>query len=78
MWRPWDMDSQGEQPWDNNNEASDGIPVLAHNSDESVIFVAERPSPSVQHPHIITRAATHALPTFSSSASDTSSSLGEY
>ena len=36
MWRLWDMDSQEEQPWDNNNEASDGIPVLASDSDESV------------------------------------------
>ena len=39
MWRPWDMDSQEEQPWDNNNDASDGIPVLASDIDESVIFV---------------------------------------
>ena len=78
MWRPWDADSQEEQQWDNNNEASDGIPVLASDSDESVIFIVERPSPSLQHPCIVARAATHALPTFSSSASDTSSSLGEY
>ena len=47
-------------------------------ADKSVIFVAERPSPSIEHPHIIARAATQALPTFSSSASDTSSSLGGY
>ena len=67
-----------EQPWDNNNEASDGIPVLASDSDESVMFVVEGPLPSIQHPCMITRAATHALPTFSSSASDTSSSLCEY
>ena len=74
------MDSQEEQPLDNNNEASDGIPVLASDSDseESVIFVVERPLPSIQHALIVTRAATHALPTISSSASDTSSSLGEY
>ena len=72
------MDSQREQPWDNNNEASDGIPVLASDSDESVIFVVERPLPSVQLPCIVARAATHTLPTFLSSASDTSSSLGEY
>ena len=72
------MDIQEEQPWDNNNEASDGIHVLASDSDESVIFVAERPLPSVQHPCIVARAATHALPTFASSASDTSSSFGEY
>ena len=72
------MDSQEEQPWNKNNEASDGIPMLATNSKESVVFVVERPSPSVQDPHIVTRAATHALPTFSSPTSDTSSSLGEY
>ena len=72
------MDSQEEQQWDNNNEASDGIPVLASDSDESVIFVVERPSPYIQFPHVVARAATHTLPTFSSSASDTSSSLGEY
>ena len=78
MLRPWDMDSQEEQLWDNNNDASDGIPVWASDIDESVIFVVERPLPSIQHPCIVARAATHALPTFSSSASDTSSSLGEY
>ena len=42
----------------------------------TVIFVMEKPSPSVQG-HIIMR-ATQALPTFSSSFSDTSSSLGKY
>ena len=46
MWRLCDMDSLKEQPWDNNNEASDGIPVLASDSDESVIFIVERPLPS--------------------------------
>ena len=71
------MDSQEEQQWDNNNEAIDGIPVLASDSDISVIFVAERLLPSIQHSHIVARAAAHALPTFSSSPSDTSSSLGE-
>ena len=49
MWRLWNTDSQEEQGWDINNEASDGIPVLASDSDESVIFVAERPLPSVQY-----------------------------
>ena len=58
------------------NNASDGIPVLASDSDESVIFVAERPSSSVKGPGIIGRATTQTLPTFSSSGSDTSSSLG--
>ena len=41
------MDLQEEQPWDNNIEASDGIPVLASDSEESVIFVTERAVPSV-------------------------------
>ena len=72
------MDSQEEQQWDNSNDASEGIPVLASDSDESVIFVAKKPLPSIQHPCIVAQAATHALPTFSSSVSDTSSSLGEY
>ena len=78
MRRPWDTDSQEEQQWDNNNEASDGIAVLASDSDDSVIFVVEKPWPSVQRPRIVARAAIHALPTFSSSSSDTSSSLGGY
>ena len=29
MWRLWDMDSLEEQQWDNSNDASEGIPVLA-------------------------------------------------
>ena len=78
MWRPRDIDSQEGQQWDINNEASDGISALASDSDRSVIFVVERPLPSIQHPCIVARAATQALPTFSSSASDTSSSLGRY
>ena len=78
MCRLWDMDSQEEQQWDINNEASDGIPMLTSDSDKSVIFFGERPSQSKLNPHIIARAATQALPTFSSSASDTLSSLGEY
>ena len=78
MWRLWDTDSWKEQQWDNSNDASEGIPVLASDSDDSVIFVAEKPFPSIQHTCIVARAAAHDLPTFSSSASDTSSSLGEY
>ena len=78
MWRLWDMDTQEEQQWDNNNEASEGSPVLASDSDESVIFIVEKPSPFIQRPHIVARAATHTLPMFSSSSSETSSSLGEY
>ena len=69
------MDSQEEQQ-DNYNEASDGVSMLASDSDDSVIFVAERPSPSIQAPDIIVRATTHALPTFTSSGSDILSSLG--
>ena len=78
MWRLWDTDSQEEQQWDSYNEASDGIPMLASDSDESVIFVAERPLPPMQDSGIIARAVTQALPTFSGSGSDTSSSLGKY
>ena len=78
MWRLWDTDSEEEQQWDNSNDASEGIPMLASDSDDSVIFVAKKPSPSIQCPHVVARAAAHALPTFSSSASDTSLSLGEY
>ena len=59
MWRLWDTNLQEEQQWDSNNEANDGIPMLASDSDESVIFVAERPLPSVQYPHIVARAANH-------------------
>ena len=76
MCRLWDTDSQEEQ-WNIYNEASDGIPILASDSLEGVIFVVERPSPSVHGPGIIVRATTQALPTFSSSDSDTSSSLGK-
>ena len=70
MWRPWDMDSQEEQQWDNSNDASEGIPVLASDSNESVIFVAKKPLPSIQCLCTVARAATDALPTFSSSASE--------
>ena len=76
MWRPWDTESEEEQQWDNS--ASEGIPVLASESDDSIIFVAEKHLPSIQQPQVVARADTNALPTFSSSASDTSSSLGEY
>ena len=70
------MDSQEDQ-WDSYSVATDGISVLANDSDKSVIFVAERPSLSIQGPSIIVRATTQALPSFSSSDSDTSSSLGK-
>ena len=61
MWRPWDTDSQGEQ-WDNHSVASDGIPVLVSDSDKSVIFDVEKPSPSVQGSGIIMRATIQAIP----------------
>ena len=46
MWRPWDMKSEEEQQWDNS--ASEGIHVLASDSDDSIIFVAEKPLTSIQ------------------------------
>ena len=76
MWRTWDMDSQEEQQV--NNSASKGNRVLASDSDDRIVFVAKKPLPSIQQPWVVARAANDALPTFSSSASDTSSSLGEY
>ena len=76
MWRPWDMESEEEQQWENS--ATEGIPVLASDSDDSIIFVAKKPLPLIQQPRVIARAGVGALPTFSSSASDTSSSLDEY
>ena len=78
MWRQLDTDEQQQQEqWYSDNESSDEIPVLANDSKESVIFVAEKLSPSIQETHIIMR-ATQALPTFSSSSSDTSLFLGKY
>ena len=47
------MDSQEEQQWDNNNAVSGGKSVLASDSDNSVIFVVEKPLPSVQHPTLL-------------------------
>ena len=76
MWRPWDMESEEEQQWD--KIASEGIPVLASESDDSVIFVAKKTLPLIQQPWVVVRAGVGALPTYSSSTSDTSSSLGEY
>ena len=43
MWRPWGMESEEEKQWDKS--ASKGIPVLASNNDDSIIFVAEKPLP---------------------------------
>ena len=76
MWRLWDMDSEEEQQWDKS--ASEGIAVLASDSDDSIIFIAEKPLPLSEQPWIVGMVRAGALPTFSSSASDTSSSLGEY
>ena len=76
MWRPWDTESEEEQQWDKS--VSEGIPVLVSDSDDSIIFIAEKPSLLIQQPRVVARAGRGALPTFSSSASDTSSSLGEY
>ena len=76
MWRPWYTESEEDKQWDKSSREE--IPVLASNSDESVIFVAKKPLLSIQQPQIVGRASMGALPTFSSSASDTSSSLGEY
>ena len=70
------MESDEEQQWDNS--ASEGIPVLVSDSDDRLIFIAKKPLPLIQQPPVVARAGTGALPTFSSSASDTSSSLGEY
>ena len=50
MWRPWDTDSQEEQQWDNKNDTSEGIRVLASDSDDSVIFVGKKPLPSYSIP----------------------------
>ena len=74
MWRPWDTESEEEQQWDKS--ASEGIPVLASDSDVSIIFVAKKPPPLIEQPQVVRRARASALPTFSSS--DTFSSLGEY
>ena len=62
MWSPWDMESEEEQQWDKS--ASEGIPVLASDSDDSVIFVAKKPSLSIQQPQVVGRASAGALPTF--------------
>ena len=57
MWRLGDTDSQEEQQ-DRYNEASDGIPMLASDSGESVIFAVERPSSSILGSGIIMRTTT--------------------
>ena len=37
------MESEEEQQWDKS--ASKGIPVLASDSDDSIIFIAKKPLP---------------------------------
>ena len=56
MWRPWDTESEEEQQWDKS--ASEGIPVLASDSDDSIIFIAEKPPPLIQPPQVVGRAST--------------------
>ena len=68
MWRLWDTESEEEQQLDKS--AREGIAVLASDSDDSVIFVAENPSPSILWPRqVFQRARAGALSTFSSSSS---------
>ena len=74
MWRPWDTETEEEQHLDKS--MSEGIAVLASDSDDSIVFVAEHPSPSILRPSwVFQRTKAGPLPTFSSSSS---SSLGEY
>ena len=54
MWRPWDTESEEKQQWDKS--ASEGIPVLTSNNDDSiifVIFVAKKPSPLRELPWVV-------------------------
>ena len=51
MWRLWDTESEEEQQWDKSD--SKVIPVLVSNSDDSIIFVAKKPSPVTEEPRII-------------------------
>ena len=48
MWRLWDTETEEEQQLDKS--ASEGIAVLVSNSDDSIIFVTEHPSPSILQP----------------------------
>ena len=42
MWRLWDTHSQQEQEhWYRDNKSSDGIPVLATESEENVILLQQ-------------------------------------
>ena len=59
MWRPWDAESEEEQQWDKS--ASKGIPVLASNSDDSIIFIAKKPSLSIEQCLVVGRASMGTL-----------------
>ena len=48
MWRLWDTEIEEEQQLDKS--ASEGIAVLASNSDDSIKFVAKHPLPSILQP----------------------------
>ena len=48
MWRLWDTETEEEQHLDKS--ASEGIAVLASDSDDSIVFVAKHPSPSILWP----------------------------
>ena len=50
MWRLWDTESEEEQ-WDKS--AIEGIPMLARDSDDSIIFVAEKPLPLIEQPWVV-------------------------
>ena len=52
--------------------------MLVGDSDDSIIFIAKKPFTIDRATWVVGRASMGVLPTFSSSASDTSSSLGEY
>ena len=62
MWRLWDMESEEEQQ--QHKSASEGIPVLASDSDDSLIFVAKKPLPPLEWLQVVGRASVGALPTF--------------
>ena len=49
MWRPWDTETEEEQQLDKS--ASEEIAVLASDSDDSIVFVAKHPSPSIWRPY---------------------------
>ena len=74
MWRLWDTETEEEQQLEKSE--SKEIAVLVSDSDDSIIFAAEHPSPSILWPsQVFQRTKADPLPTFSSSPS---SSLGEY